>query len=257
MQSTTEKRNELYQHVCDTINLVIQQFVICPSQTLGSEAHGLRQALNRLHKAVLAKNGSIQANSFFRETPGGLSLNQITRMQLLTFDEMLDLEICTYQNNPYFSKYQANDSLKEILQDCGKLTHVENELMPYGYVQNLSAQRLCELAQCGDFDGIKAGNVCHYQVNKLVSWAILGLPPTELGIYNAVMIAAAYRHTQIVKYFVEEKGEDLTQRGGRERDFNILDCAQKSWWLGKPVDQELITYLNNKLSMHQSMSSYT
>ena len=61
-------------------------------------------------------------------------------------------------------------------------------------------------------------------------------------------IAAAYRHTSVVKYFIEKKKADPTIKGGRGENFTALDCAKQNWWtwtFWQNKNPHLETYLTN------------
>lgn len=106
---------------------------------------------------------------------------------------------------------------------------------------------LCQLASDGNLSDIKKQNFSNSEINTLISWAVLGDPPSILGEYNALMIAASYRQLDVVKYFLEEKQADPNIKGGRNKDFTTLDCAKQRWWFGPAINSDVVNYLENWL----------
>ena len=65
------------------------------------------------------------------------------------------------------------------------------------------------------------------------------------------MVAAAYRHLDIVQYFIEVKQADCAIQGGRHGEITVLDCAKRSWWFVAAADAALIEYLEHAWFKHQ------
>ena len=103
----------------------------------------------------------------------------------------------------------------------------------------ISIHELCQLAMTGDLEAIKNADVSSDLVNQLTSWSVISGTASYLGSYNAVMIAAAYRHLEVVKYFVEVKGASLDLKGGRLSNWTVLDCARNF----SGVEPALVSYL--------------
>ena len=201
---------------------------------------------------------------------------------LSTIDEMLDAKLCIYeegytpaQEDAMFA-YQyvpggheatgfslreklASSRFPELLKtvertlaclDIESLLNinpsVHDVINKSTYSTSTNASALCKLASTGSFAEINKLTFSSHHINKLVQNAVLGDPPSFLGNYNALMIAAAYRHVAVVRYFVEVKHADLSIKGGRLRNYTALDCAKKVWWFAPKPNLDLINYLSSK-----------
>ena len=107
------------------------------------------------------------------------------------------------------------------------------------------AKALCRLVSNGNLPEIINNNYTTEEINELVSWAFWGDPPSFLGTYNALMIAASYRHLDIIEYFIDVKRADPSIMGGYNRDYTALDCAKHKWWFGPSVNSDVVMYLEN------------
>lgn len=243
--SNTTKRNRLFNNIEIHVSPTIRRLELFCNKDDTAHAADLHQAIERLRLAIILKNDLEEPTP--SKPTRGLSKEEIAQMSLLTYDEMLDVRI------------SGLPSLKHILEHCGRFNLIETALVSCGYNRPTPAARLCQLAQVGDLNAIKACTISSYQINKLVSWAITDLsgPSTYLGIYNALMIATSYRQFHVVRYFVEEQGANLTIKGGRCRDLTAVDCANMSSWFFKAVDQQIVDYLNNCTTAYRDNLRHT
>ena len=81
--------------------------------------------------------------------------------------------------------------------------------------QKITATVLCQLAKAGRLADIKKYTVSAEEIDALVHHAIWGNFASTAGAYNALMVATAYRHFDIIQYFIEEKKANCAIKGGR------------------------------------------
>src|SRR3990167_1774787 len=114
--------------------------------------------------------------------------------------------------------------------------------------QTITARELSALAMKGDLTEIQKYDFSSTEINELVSYASIGSVQSFLGSYNALMLAAAYRHFHVVRYFIGEKNANCTIKGGRLRNFTAQDCAMQAWWFVKEPNKSMIQYFDNPSS---------
>ena len=153
--------------------------------------------------------------------------------------------------------YTLFSHLMKALKECQKqenITDFANEWywlskdVEFHPLKKIDAKTLCQLAKVGNLQEIINYEFDKEEVNTLVKNASRGDPECGLGHYNALHIAAAYRHTSVVKYFIEKKKADPTIKGGRGENFTALDCAKQNWWtwtFWQNKNPHLETYLTN------------
>lgn len=114
----------------------------------------------------------------------------------------------------------------------------------------INPRKLCQLAEECNLPEIIKYNFGKEEIETIISDAVIGDPPSCLGHYNALLIAASYRHFDVVKFFVEEKNADVHIKGGRRRDFTALDCSKQLWWtwlFDQKLNPELSVYLAERM----------
>ncbi|KTD65106.1 hypothetical protein [Legionella shakespearei] len=107
----------------------------------------------------------------------------------------------------------------------------------------ITAHLLCQLAKAGNLSEIKKYTVSADVINTRVSHAILGSFAIFTSVYNALMVATAYRHLDVVQYFIEEMQADCSINGGLFNDISLIDCARKNWWFIAASDDTFIKYI--------------
>ncbi len=208
------------------------------------------------------------------------SFHDTSSNDLSTIDKMLDAKLCVYSEGYYPAQEDAmceypyveggyemtGFSLRETLESSRfktLLKTVERSLArldiesilsinPHSittinnsiYSTRTNAFVLCKLASIGDLAAISKLTFTNQQINQLVSNAVIGDPPSFLGKYNALMMAASYRHLDVVKYFIEVSQADVGIKGGRRNNYTALDCAKQKWWFAVRPNADLILYLS-------------
>jgi len=124
-------------------------------------------------------------------------------------------------------------------------------LKPENRGEPIAATQLCQLAKAGCLADIKKYTVSADEIDALVHHAIWGDFASTAGAYNALMVATAYRHLDIVQYFIEKKEADCAIKGGRHGEITLLDCAKRTWWFVAAADASLIQYLERAWLKHQ------
>ena len=146
------------------------------------------------------------------------------------------------------------DELSTESHDLTRLEQIQPTTIPLA-LENpgdaITATRLCQLVKAGRLADIKRYTVSAEAINTLVHHAIWGDFASTVGAYNALMVAAAYRHLDIVQYFIDEKQADCAIQGGRHGEITVLDCAKRSWWFVTAADDALIQYLERVWLKHQ------
>lgn len=274
-----ESRRRLFNIIVEHIMPELNRLQRLSSDHAWSQSQKISTVLRRTYEAIQVKNGLEIDNCDCDEVWGSLSSIDIRHSHpLLSISQILNAKIGTWQQwSTYDSTLDEHDtesgylpdvSLREALNNAGCLSTVETTLAAldvdqllsenpnvvtvlnkYIYSSEMNPRKLCQLAQKGDLNSIRKYNFGSEEVNTLVGWAVWGDPPSFLGDYNALLIAASYRHFDVVKYFVEEKNADVTLKGGRNRDFTALDCAKHVWWtwlFNQQISSELIDYLNSR-----------
>lgn len=220
-----------------------------------------KAALSRLYRAIEAidmKEGPIYVGSNEDvDTEQTLLSEKLAEFALNSVDEMIS-----------FSLSPDEPSIKKLLETEGLLQHFANTIKSnsnakYFISPTLTPQDLCQFAVEGDLEKIKQHFITPDLVDEIISSTKNSGPELYMGKYNALMIAIAYRHTPIVKYFIEKLGATLDIKGGRRKDLSILDCAGQPgncYFLYAisffpPVDAKLQEYLREKLNPKATLSS--
>ena len=231
--------NQTRQNLFNAIDKVIQPLI---EQSSSEQAELLANALLRLKNAITIKGCQEMGETIDNDMSQGVSLQHVSSMQLMTCDEMLEVNM---------SKNES--SLKEILTQANLFGQVFASLQdPNSYLSKISrstcylsditATELCKLVQKGDLDAIKNQKISSYRVNQLVTDAVTSFAASYMGVYTPMHIAVAEHQLDIIKYFVEQKNARLDIKAGRLSDITALDCARNSSWLYPKIS----TYLEEK-----------
>lgn len=235
--------NRIRQNLFNAIDKVIQPLI---EQSLPEQAELLTNALRRLKNAITIKASQELKEILKDNTFQGLSVQQVSLMQLMTCDEMLEARVSENER-----------SLKEILTEANLFEPVIISLQdPNSYLSKISrsvcylstitAIDLCGLVQNGDLDAIKRQKISSYRVNELVTNAVISVAAGYMGFYNPTHIAAAEHQLEILKYFVEQKNAQLNIKAGRLSDMTALDCANTTSWLYPTSHNDVVAYLEEK-----------
>lgn len=154
-------------------------------------------------------------------------------------------------------EYHECETIYDVAKKWGEnsVRNITKSLSSDNSSNKISPKLLCRMAASGDLDGIKKADVSSQTINMITCDAFMGGPTCYLGKYNALMIAAAYRKFDVVKYFIEEKYADLNLKGGRNKDCTVLDCAKQEWWIGPSLDQKIVSYLEEKINERRTLHS--
>ncbi len=124
------------------------------------------------------------------------------------------------------------------------------------------AKTLCRLVECGDLAQIRAMEPHSYNIDLLIDLPVQLQASTlykdamyactcplsvYAGIYNALILAVLYRHTEIVQYFLSQ-GANRNIKGGRFQDLSAEDAVALAIpGIIKPASPELKRLLPGKI----------
>lgn len=238
-------RESLFEVIENTIRPIIEQPRGLSPLKFQAQVAQFEVALKQLRQVIEVKSRLDWKQAIPEALSKGISIDKISKMELLTLDEMIEVELPA----------SGHKSLKRLLTQSGLFQEFEDALaLDFDYLSTVTAEELCQLAMAGDLDAIKRARVSSFRINQLVSWAVTSAPATYMGTYNSVMIAVAHRQFEVVKYLVD-MGAKLRIQGGRLSNLTAQDCAGQLSMLFPAPDQQLVNYLNKKAS-DQSRKSY-
>lgn len=258
LEKTKYLFNELYKQVMPEVyhlQELANQYEQPAANLMKSHAIYIADALRRLYDAIILEHEKINnlqygnfstiKNMLAARISGEMSLREAI---LLTDDTR-----------------KTPETLQRLISDVLESMHTNtlDFVRPLGQTYTMYdgihasivvAKTLCRLVECGDVDQIQAIDPSLYDVDLLIGSPIQLQVSTLLkdviytysyplsvyaGIYNALILAVLYRHTNIVRYFLE-KGANPQIKGGRFHDLSAETCVSLRIPGLKPAPAELI-----------------